>query len=114
MPEKDPARVRTNYAVFPQDCLFITESCMRLFSNKNLKNFALFLLENSIGCLRKFAGLALFRISNNPWLIAFFFGEHGMVKPHGEKFYGISYGITILIMIAGIVRVSKDEHIIQR
>ena len=37
-----------------------------------------------------------------------------MVKPHGEKFYGISYRIAILIMVTGIVGVNKDEHIIQR
>ena len=37
-----------------------------------------------------------------------------MVKPHGEEFFGISYSIAILIMVTGIVRINKDEHVIQR
>jgi len=37
-----------------------------------------------------------------------------MVKPHREELRGIHGGIAVLIMVAGIIGVSQDQHIIQR
>ena len=61
-----------------------------------------------------FTFISIFRISHNPGLIPLFFRKDGMVEPHREKLRGIYGGIAVLVMVAGIVGVSQDQHIIQR